>query len=51
MRIITAFLAKYNFVQLDRKSARIKISRHIAKFFHAISSVDSEKTVKPTKER
>jgi hypothetical protein len=38
MQIMTEFLAKYNFVQLDRKNFRIKISRRMAEFFHSISA-------------
>jgi hypothetical protein len=38
MQIMTEFLAKYNFVQFDRENSRIKISRRMAEFFHAISA-------------
>jgi predicted transcriptional regulator len=43
MQLITEFLAKYGFIQLNRKNARIKISRYMAEFFHRISTFDAEK--------
>lgn len=43
MQLVTEFLAKYGFIQLDRKNVRIKISRHMARFFHRISVFDAEK--------
>jgi hypothetical protein len=44
MQIIAEFLAKYNFIKLDRENSRIKISRPIAKFFQAISAPDIKKS-------
>jgi len=50
MQLIIEFLAKYNFIQLDHKNARIKISRHTAKFLYTISSITAKKA-KSTKAR
>jgi hypothetical protein len=52
MQIITEFLAKYGFIQLDRRKSRMKLSRHLAEFFHAISAFNVKKSaVKVTKAR
>lgn len=43
MQLVTEFLAKYGFIKIDRKNGKMRISCHIAEFFHRISTFDSEK--------
>jgi hypothetical protein len=43
IRIVTEFLAKYDFIELDRKNGKIRISRSLAKFLRVVSSVETEK--------
>jgi len=43
MQLVTEFLAKYGFIKLNRGKGKIRISRHMAEFFHRISAFDVKK--------
>lgn len=49
MQLIAEFLTKYQFAQVDRKKARIRLASRAAKFLHAVSSGNIGKTLRRPK--
>jgi len=43
IQIIVDFLAKYNFIELDREKEKLKISSSLADFFHNTSFHEAKK--------